>query len=474
MLFILELIHGLLNVFLCFHFLSRCFCRKGINRLREISMFAAIVLLSMCARSVENNLVNLLLSFISLILMTFVYEISWTERLMSAAFMFSASAISDFVAYVMIGLIFSEEGAGLMRHMPARVSEHMICLALVYLSLCLGTCIFKEHEEYSGYQPRCLRWIMLLIPFAYLVMGNTVLCSEQGVVWNSAVASWPLLIALLFLYFLILYFYQTLLRFGKRRAEQMALECMEEHYRREISLLQQQQDKVRTMKYDIKNHLISLKQLIELENYEESKAYIDGMVPELGMIKTIHTGNSMIDGILNSKIYLAKQSNIPIHTDINIPPDLNMSCKGITIILGTLLDHALDACMKAPADKRSIRIKMFWLHHVLTVEVVNTYMGVIRKQGEHFLTDKPEEGHGLGLASISRAVDQYSGKLEISHHETLPDGTKLFRVRILLYLDTLLPCDRIGETHETNVCNDNHGDGNSLPRGSVQQRDDAK
>lgn len=449
MLFILELINGILNVYLCVHFLGRCFCKRGTNRLWDMGIFAATVLLSMGARGGENNLVNLIISLASLILVTFIYKASRKDRLMSVAFIFSTSAFCDFVAYVMTGLIFPMEGAGLMQHMPAWLIGHILCLVLLYISLHLGICIFREHEEYSAFQPVYLRWIMLLVPFAYLAVGNAVFYSEQGFVWNTAAASWPVIAALLFLYFLIFYFYQTLLRYGKLRAEQMVLERMEEHYRKEIALIQQHQDKVRMMKHDMKNHLISLKNLMEQANYEDSKAYIDEMIPELGMAKTIRTGNIMIDGILNSKIYLADQSGVLVHTDINVPLDMNLSYKSLTIILGNLLDNALEACMKVPEDKRTVRIKMFWLHHVLTLEVVNPYVGVIRKRGEHFLTDKQEDGHGMGLASVYHAVEQNSGELEISYHEAMPDGTKLFRVRILLYLDPKPPCDREGENSET-------------------------
>lgn len=445
MLFILELMNGILNVFLCLYFLGRCFPRRSSNRLWEISLFAATVLLSMGARGGENNLVNSIIPLASLILVTFVFKISWTDRLMSVAVLFSAGAFSDFVAYVMTGLLFPEDGAGSMHYMPAWFTRHILCLVLLYITLYLQTSIFREHEEYRAYQPVYLRWIMLLVPVAYMVAGNAVFYSDQGFVWNTTAASWPVIIALLFLYFLIFYFYQTLLHYGKLRAEKMVLDRMEEHYRKEISLVQQHQEKIRMMKHDMNNHLISLKNLMEKKDYEGSKAYIDEMVPELGMAKAIHTGNIMIDGILNSKIYLADQRNIPVHTDIYIPPDLNLSYKSITIIVGNLLDNALEACVKVSADKRTIRIKMFWLHQVLTFEVVNTYEGVIRKRGEHFLTDKQEDGHGMGLASVSHAVEQNSGELEISYHEVMPDGTKLFRVRILLYLDPMSPHNKEGE-----------------------------
>lgn len=142
MLFILELINGILNIALCFHFLSRCFCRKRANRLWEISLFCAILLFSMGARGGENNLVNLLISLISLIFMTFIYQLSWTDRLMSVTVMFSTGAFSDFVAYVMTGLIFPEQGANLMHYLPAWLTGHILCLILLFfpcvsVSVCL-------------------------------------------------------------------------------------------------------------------------------------------------------------------------------------------------------------------------------------------------------------------------------------------------------------------------------------------------
>lgn len=433
MLIFLEMMNGALILILYSYFLHKCFRLKKPGRSIELITFLSVLIISMAAQGGKSNLMNMLISFACFFIMTLIYRVSWADRLMVITVMSSSGFLCDFVAYVTTGLLFPEKSANLMMYMPAWFTGHIIHLTLVFLSLNLGICIFKEYDEYSEYQPPYLRFIMLFVPIAYLVIGNAVFYSEQSDLWHTAEASWPVIAALTFLYCLLFFFYQTLLRYGKWRAEQMVFGRMGEYYRMEISLIQQHQENVRIMKHDMKNHLISIKSLIEQEKYEESEAYIDEMIPELRMANAVHSGNVMIDGILNSKIYLGTQRGIPIHTDISMPPDLKLNHTSITIILGNLLDNALDACGKLPADKRNIHIKMSWQHHVLTFEIANTYMGELRKNGEQILSDRKEEGHGMGLTSVSRAVNQNSGEFKIRCDETRPDGIKIFRVRVMLY-----------------------------------------
>lgn len=234
---------------------------------------------------------------------------------------------------------------------------------------------------------------------------------------------------------LMLFFCQMFLKCRRLKHDNRVLKQKEARYRREVKMLRQDQIKWRVLKHDRRNHLIAVKSLLEQNRWEEALHYLDEMLGMAGMGQEITTGNVILDGLLNSKLDEAGRNQIRLETDISIPCNLKLSQAKITVILGNLLDNALTAVLKLPAEKRWIRCRITWRHEVLMLDITNPYMGEIRMKGGRLLSSKGKKGHGLGLLNVSRTVKQEFGDLSIQFHEGLPDGTKLFRVQALLYLD---------------------------------------
>jgi sensor histidine kinase regulating citrate/malate metabolism len=130
----------------------------------------------------------------------------------------------------------------------------------------------------------------------------------------------------------------------------------------------------------------------------------------------VTSGNSTIDSSINFKLQQAEKQNIKISSDILIPVDLSISIFDIAIILGNLLDNALEAVSNI--DDRWIDIKIKHTKGRLIIKINNSYDGIVKKAAFKFLSRKEDQkNHGIRLKSIQTAVHKYDGTMRVTHDE---------------------------------------------------------
>ena len=164
--------------------------------------------------------------------------------------------------------------------------------------------------------------------------------------------------------------------------------------------------KMRGWRHDYRHHIQAMKVHAANKEYEEIDKYLDMLDEDLTNVETvIKTGNRMADAILNSKLSLAAQREIQVKADAKIPVSLTVSELDLCIIIGNLLDNAMEACMELPPERRLIRIYMEMKGNYLYLALTNTAGG---KKKQSFRSTKGE-GHGLGITRMDAIVEKYGG-----------------------------------------------------------------
>ncbi len=92
------------------------------------------------------------------------------------------------------------------------------------------------------------------------------------------------------------------------------------------------------------------------------------------------------------------------------PRDVGISGVDLSILIGNLLDNAMEACEKVPREDRFIRIYVDILKKQFYICVTNSMAGKAKKAGMGFFSSKGAD-HGLGLLRIDSIVEKYHGDL---------------------------------------------------------------
>ena len=167
---------------------------------------------------------------------------------------------------------------------------------------------------------------------------------------------------------------------------------------------------VRGWRHDYKNHIQTLKAYMSVNEYDKVNDYLDRLDEDLTSVDTImKTGNIIIDAILNSKISLANSKKINVSTTAFVPEKLNISEIDLCVVIGNLLDNAIEACEKITDNEKFIRIFISMKSTQLYIYIANTApSGKQIKVNNRFATRKSGY-HGFGLARVDKIVEKYRG-----------------------------------------------------------------
>lgn len=176
---------------------------------------------------------------------------------------------------------------------------------------------------------------------------------------------------------------------------------------------------MRGWRHDYHNHMQVLKAYLALDQTAEMDDYLGKLDADLESVDTIlKTGNVMIDAILNSKISLAQSRDITVNAKAIVPKNLLVQEVDLCVILGNLLDNAIEACRKPPAGKKPfIRIYIGTHKELLYISISNSVSGEVRRSGLKYLSTKPSATHGLGLIRIDHVIAKYKGFVNRQHEE---------------------------------------------------------
>ena len=274
--------------------------------------------------------------------------------------------------------------------------------------------------------------MLVLIPTGSIYVMNEIFLFSYKIDSNranfhSAIAA----IILLCMNVLIFYIYMKLtddLRLKRMNVvyEQQLELCERHQQEREISTLQ-----LRDARHNMKNNLASILAYAENKECEKIIGFVNEIMEEGGVtISTItNSGNIVIDSLIGYWYVTAKNKGIDFTVTISIPMKMPFKGADICLILGNLLENAVEAAEKVN-EKKYIKIQIKYDKNNLLIFVMNNYKGKleITKDKRVKSTKLDIENHGVGLPSVYRVVSKYHGTVVID--DSVPER---FLIRVVLY-----------------------------------------
>ena len=258
--------------------------------------------------------------------------------------------------------------------------------------------------------------------------------------------TWPNLLSVMMLMgivFMSYYFFQIGEEKNRLEMEYKSYEDQLKVYNQWIEEQKQSRNAMESLRHDMKNHIYALKVMCNKAMQdgqgnlvEDIDEYLCSIGTNYNIVKNeVNSGNVLLDAILNMKINYATSKGIAADADVTVPKDWQYDCLDMVIILGNLLDNAIEACEQLYEEKdRKLHIELRYDKGNLFLFLENTYSGGIdgtdgfsRKNQFPKTTKKEKQMHGIGMKNIAKVVNKYDGVMHWkAEHE-------MFYTEVLLY-----------------------------------------
>lgn len=209
-------------------------------------------------------------------------------------------------------------------------------------------------------------------------------------------------------------------------------------YSMQIAVMEQQYEKVRDnieeirrMNHDMRHELLLFEGMLEQKDYGGLEQYVKSQLKyQSGLTEAFPVcENYAVDAIAGYYLGEAKKHGIHVNSRFLLPKDFGAAEKDICIILGNLLENALEACLRqSDTETRFIKVNAgIKGSREIVLIVKNSYCGTIQKKGSIYFSSK-RSGEGIGISSVQAIAEKYKGIAKFEY------GEHIFTVSLMLYL----------------------------------------
>lgn len=368
-----------------------------------------------CYLGFHNSLINIISTIIGMFIIAAVHEGTLKKKILHTVMCFGVSCAMDMLA-----------GFALMEAPSSSnyvLFSSFLSVVMFYAFVVILRNIYRKRnrEEFSGQWAFLLLIVLMSICVAYVLLNDNEI---------SRVTALTVIIVMIAVNLILYYFYTSMLDRYIFMQDNVLLREQIAIYESELRANVEQDRQVQAIRHDMKHHIREIYSLADKNKDTDIIRYLDEMSDSMDNIeKVASTGNSVFDGILNYYAQKIKQemNNVNFSVILKIPTDLEISSFDMNVILGNLLDNAMENVSGEAGQELQIEAVLEYIEGLLRIEVVNTFAGNVNKDGERFISHKGQ-GHGFGLSNVKKITEKYSGYMMTEHE------SNRFKVVVLLYL----------------------------------------
>ena len=271
---------------------------------------------------------------------------------------------------------------------------------------------------YRGRELVVLAILTGLLPlFLFLLLTAGLSFIEYDFLYNpmSLFLFFALFVLVLVIY--LIFFKMMYLSYEKLHSQHDAdqarhlLSIQEEQYRHICASIESS----RRINHDLRHHMVTIQGFLQGERIQDACDYLEQYLDSARQIELVELcRNPVVNMVVGHYRALALQKDIRFQVRIQVPDQLSVADIDLSVILGNLLENAIDAAACGNQDERFIQFHMLCSGSMLAITVDNGFHGEIRKVDRRYVSSKPNHS-GLGLRNIEMIADKYEGGVEFTH-----------------------------------------------------------
>ena len=407
---------GIISVIIIRNYLS-IFLEEKIMKNQKI--FVGICLV--CSILLETNskipFFNLLINFFCVLLISFIgYKGKKQEKIVVVISLLIIWAIAEiFIGYfsMMTHTYF------VLPEIQGSILSKMLMLFFIVLIKRL-TVERKQIEEVPEYW-----WILMIFPLCsigiiYFIFKLVENQSNNQIVLEAMIASGLFLP----LNMLIVNIYDSLQKRFVLEQENIIYKENIRFFTQEIKS-KEEYEETRALIHDMKNHFLVIQRMARNNQNMDILGYLKDLDIHYSVPRLVNSGNFIIDTMINSHYTEIKENKIKYKINVIVPEKIYIDDADLCILLGNILDNAIESCKKINMEDRWIKIDIIYKKNTMFIKICNSKIKElvnIKQTSKHDV-----HNHGIGVSSIENIVKKYGGYVEFI------DKGEEFEVAVSLY-----------------------------------------
>jgi sensor histidine kinase regulating citrate/malate metabolism len=165
------------------------------------------------------------------------------------------------------------------------------------------------------------------------------------------------------------------------------------------------------LRHDYKYHIKTIGELINSGDSKAVKQYLTDIEEEIPQNELKqYCSNLVINALLSSYAERCAHNNINYNVKLNLPETLAISNYELSIILGNLLENAIEASQKLDRGAE-IELEVRTEYSQIYITVKNIFDGIVNLLKGKLSTTKKGKENGFGLRSVETVAARYDGSV---------------------------------------------------------------
>lgn len=326
---------------------------------------------------------------------TLLYRGTWKKRLWISLAVFG----TDLACALAVYFAFSQ------RFVTSQQAVQALLLLICVTAISRISCPPDSGEAAFDKRQTC---ILIVIPAASVFILWVLLYGSY-----EGTAAMLISISILIINLSVFYLYYRMAENYRNLRENDLYRQQTYAYRNQLDVIMESQGRIRALRHDMKNHILALRMLLQKRDWEEADRYLDSMQDFMANpSEYITTGNESMDSLLNYKLQRANEILDTVEARIQIPEKLMLHTFDLNVVLGNLLDNAIEAA--AQAEEKELKIAVRLEKGILFIHIRNSCRGIADGKVKRLETTKENaSNHGIGLGNVRRIVEKYHGEMDM-------------------------------------------------------------
>lgn len=396
--------------------------------------FVALLTISLMTRRIPMDLVDIAMSLLYIGFTFLVIRDHPGKLLFTVLVLLNLGNLGVVCGKCLEGQLFPELARQVYRYtfFLCKLPLQAIMLPLSYRLIFRGICSSDEDDEAFPAQQAAQHWKYLwLVPGVfYLIWMNNFYNSGRTVLENildPASAVYLLLIDMgsVLIYRLIVDLVNAYRSNARLQRKNQALEVQTMQYEN----LSHRIEDERRMRHDLRHHLVLLQNICSTHDWSELENYVAQYAESVPLDQpALYCENAAANALIAFFCQRARDQGIRFDAQIALPESVAVGKIDLSVILGNLLENAVEACARQREGNRYIRMQGSVYENKLLLTIENSCDGAprIHPSGDYYSSKR--DGPGIGIASVRDVVAHYNGFCRIDARD------RVFTAKVMLYI----------------------------------------